>query len=213
MKAVILLIPREVLLMAVGYLLENEEQPKTCFKQPMDWKNFLNSCRMLKEWKKESQIVMLNSFFSLKFMSSSMFQKRILESVANSLKQLKVGADGLAFQKINLKDGTFLRVEAEECSFISFPETVSELRLRSCFIKDSRVFPSERKVDLTQFLSPASIDVQNLQVQEEAKFSGINLINYHALSHLKSISVSHTDSIFDVSFFKASSRTVETSSM
>jgi hypothetical protein len=81
--------------------------------------------------------------------------------------------------------------------------TLSELTLNECTIMSLDSFPEVRKFCFELDGNAATeLDANGLNILEEASFTHVNLLNYHALSGLKSLSIYASESITDVSCFR-----------
>jgi hypothetical protein len=154
------------------------------------------SKRYYGEWKRQSQKIVLKS--ANKFRASSKFRERIGQIVADPHNQLELHISSHTcnvFKRVDL-GSLFKRFGAvvpgsihfEYCKLInltSFPP-MSKISFRCC-----RIEGNDKR-----------LDVARLGILEEASFISMDPENYHLLSHLKSVSISCTDSITDVSCFR-----------
>jgi hypothetical protein len=215
MKTYIFALPRDVLRTVANYLLENEEQNKQIFSFNSEWRNFMNSSKeQFWEWKIQSQIVILRGIYAQQFSQSREFRERISQTIQKPEEQLKLAFRfirnsnltnhlKLKFLGIQLKNtDPYLSIEVAD-----FPKVVREIDFDGYHVTNIENCPPVRKFKYTdfQFPNPAKIstNVSSLRIIEEATFSYINLLNYHTLSHLQSLSISYTNSIADVSCFKS----------
>jgi hypothetical protein len=142
------------------------------------------------EWKKRTQIITLKGLYAQKFNSSSSFRNRICGSFGNPLEQLELH---YFFPQIDLQLPLFTRF-ANGISGIYF--TYGEVSNISCCPKMGKLYCLRKSGDRT------IVAARSLQIIEEAHFDNVDLLDYHSLSHLKSVSVISMNSITDVSCFK-----------
>jgi hypothetical protein len=212
MKVSIFSLPKDVLLVLADYLLRHGQQRRCIFQFSTDWKNFLNTNkRHFGIWKKQSKLVKLSDDLADKFVKSSKFRERIYQMVDNPLQQIELFLYGLAYRSNsepslkNISVPVVKKVTAKYCTITGFPLEVDTIDLVGCGLILEKEWPALRCLHIeNDCFKPLlhSLDVQTLTVLEEAWFSKIDLLNYHALSHLHSLSISYTDSITDVSCFK-----------
>jgi hypothetical protein len=154
------------------------------------------SKRYYGEWKRQSQKIILKS--ATKFRASSKFRERIGQIIADPLTQLELHISSHVCNILKRVDrGSLFKtfgpvtpgsIHFEYCKLISltsFPP-MSKISFRCCKIEDN----------------DKRLDVACLKILEEASFISMDLENYQLLSHLKSLSISCTDSITDVSCFR-----------
>jgi hypothetical protein len=214
MKTYIFALPRDVLRTVANYLLENEEQNKQIFSFNSEWRNFMNSSKeQFWEWKIRSQIVILRGIYAEQFSQSREFRERISQTIQKPEEQLKLAflfiIDSNFKYHLKLK---FLGIHSKGAdSYLSigvadFPKVVREIHFDGYHVTNIKNCPPVRNFKYTdfQFSGPAKISINagSLHIIEEATFSYINLLNYHTLAHLQSLSISNTNSITDVSCFK-----------
>jgi hypothetical protein len=85
------ILPHELLRLIANYLLNVENQDKFVFQFSHDWRNFMNSKKAyFGRWKKESQLIVLDSPLVETFYSSSTVRERVLQYVENPVKQLEL---------------------------------------------------------------------------------------------------------------------------
>jgi Leucine-rich repeat (LRR) protein len=202
-------IPGDVLYLIANFLLVAKQQNKSIFQFSFDWRNFINARKeSFGIWKKKSQLLVLKPAYAIAFVQYVKFRERILHLIEDPLEQI-----ALRFFKENskaepLQVGIFWgyrTLQISDCSITGFPTAVNELSIAGdCNIPSWDSCPPVRKLRFQP--SPKvggniSLDVSCLQISEEAIFSSVDLLKYHMLTHLQSISVSFTESITDVSCF------------
>jgi hypothetical protein len=211
MNTYVFSLPKDILLVLADYLLRKDQQRKCIFRFSTDWKNFINTNkRHFGNWKKQSKLVMLSDDLAEKFVKSSKFRERIYQMVDNPLQQVELLLYGHSYRPnsepslTNISVPVVKKVTAKYCTISGFPLHVDTIDLESCSFVLEKEWPPLRCLHIKDefFKSIHSLDVQTITVLEEARFSKIDIPNYHALSHLKSLSISYTDSITDVSCFK-----------
>jgi hypothetical protein len=154
------------------------------------------SKRYYGEWKRQSQKIVLKS--ANKFRASSKFRERIDQIIADPHTQLELHISSHVCNILKRVDLRYLlklsgpvipgSIHFEHCKLINMASCppMSKFSCHGC------------KVEETGKL----FDVASVRILEEASFIAMDLENYHLLSHLKSVSISCTDSITDVSCFR-----------
>jgi hypothetical protein len=211
MHAFIFSLPQDIFHDLADYLLEKDQQCKEVFQFSPDWRNFINtSNRHFGEWKKQSQLIALNSSVLVrKFEKSSIFRERIYSMVYNPLQQVELSYSSLHIQPqaelVNWKNIVpgIKKVSATNCTVTAFPPNVDTVDLCQCAILEKPCdWPTLRNLFFTNGAKVMELDVSKITIVEEVRFSNIELVNYHALSHLKSLTISGANSITDVSCFR-----------
>jgi hypothetical protein len=189
MNCFIVLLPEDVHYLVASYLLPDSERNKTVFKFSEDWRNFMNTNNeYYGEMKRRTRFITLTRSSSNDFKADKKFRKRVFRLTDNSLNQLELHFTDWGRKRINLR------------SFLTFPLSIRLVR----FVVNLRGCPPLLKFSCHDCGIASGgnwIDIDILVILEEASFVNMNLRNYHKLSHLKSLSISHTDSITDVSCF------------
>jgi hypothetical protein len=110
-------------------------------------------------------------------------------------------------QLVNLNDCKGVReIAATSCTFHALPcFRLGYLSLAYCKIQEIKQSQSAvRRLNcwLSRLEGLIEIDVSKLNILEEASFYRMELMNYQNLGHLRSLSISLSNSITDVSYFK-----------
>jgi hypothetical protein len=94
----IVALPRELLLLIANYLLPKDQQNKLIFRYSYDWRNFLNASKeYFSERKKQTQLLVLDSEYTLKFIRSAGFSHRISQLMEDSRYRLVLKVNGVSF--------------------------------------------------------------------------------------------------------------------
>jgi hypothetical protein len=190
MNCFIVLLPEDVHYLVASYLLPDRERNKTVFKFSEDWRNFMNTNNeYYGEMKRRTRFISLTRSASSNFKAEKKFRKRVFRLTDNSLNQLEIH-----FKPDCRRERISLR------SFLILPLSLRLVR----YVVNLRGSPPLLKFschDCSIATGGNWIDIDILVILEEASFVNMNLRNYHKLSHLKSLSISNTDSITDVSCF------------
>jgi hypothetical protein len=205
-------LPTDIFYHVSNFLLPECRDNRHVFKFSADWRNFCNTSKNhFSRWKKQTQIINLKTLYSVKFSKSSKFRERIYGLVENGQEQLVLSFKRLltdvVCQSANLICCHGVReIVANYYTFNSFPcFSLDYLSLDHCRIqefKPNRSAVRRFKCTDSRFEGLSEIDVNKLNVTEDASFDRVKLTNYHALAHLRSLSISICDSITDVSCFK-----------
>jgi hypothetical protein len=188
-----------------------EEEIKTVFKFNSEWTNFLNTSKeYCGEWKKHSRIVVLKACYAEKYLNSSRFRERILQTIVDPLEQLELRCNFPDFRispgitPVNSKFlGSIHKIAANQYRIADFPAHLTELSLRTCVLNPEDCPPLRTiQLDMCAVNGKNEIDVSRFQILEEASFTRMKIRNYHTLAHLKSVSIENDDSIVDVSCFR-----------
>jgi Leucine-rich repeat (LRR) protein len=166
------------------------------------------------EWKKESRLVVLSSFYAKRYSMSSLFRNRILTLINNPLEQLILQFDTVSYRfEIDVRNlSGILQFKAEASTIAVIPSRIHEVSLIGCTIGTLMDCPPIRSltiVDCNQMDSDhydSCIDAACFTILEEAFFESVQysmiINNYPTLGHLKTLSISNCDSITDVSCFR-----------
>jgi hypothetical protein len=205
MSVSIVSLPLHLFYLFANYLVKVEEQNKSIFRYSSDWRNFLNACKLhFEEWKKRSQLITLCNSFAKRFYKSATFRERVLRRIQNPLEQLELTfrtQDKLS-EDLSLLSG-IRKITLYGWKISTFPMTLSELTLNECTIMSLNNFPQVRKFCCESYITnPSELDAIGLKILEEASFTHVNLLNYHALFGLKYLSIEASESIADVSCFR-----------
>jgi hypothetical protein len=144
----ILRLPQDVLSLIPNYLLEKEEQNQMIFEFSWDWRNFMNTSKQYRQWKKQSRFVVLSTQYSMKFLKMQPFRNQVLNLFENSALQLSMSL--IIFDRLestdlrglpNLKK---LDIHGSHLNTIHFPEenVFDELYFHCC-----GQFPALRKFE------------------------------------------------------------------
>jgi hypothetical protein len=202
-------LPRDLLFLIANYLLLKDQQNKLIFRYSFDWRNFINTSKeYFGEWKKQTQVIVLDSEYALKFLRLPEFSYRIIQLMEDSLHQLELHVMHTRFKTEELR--SFDRVKcfsAVRCNLPKLPGIVSHLYFHECHIDEFPCDPVITKLDLEDCtIGPnrqRTVDLSTLTVAEEASFWEMELRNYQCLSSLlKSVSIERCDSIVDVTCFR-----------
>jgi hypothetical protein len=201
-------IPHDLLFLVANYLLPKERQNKLIFRYSYDWRNFINTSKeYFREWKKQTQLIVLDPEYALKFIRSLDFSDGIIQLVEDSLHQLELRFLRTRFQEHELHSIDRVKCFSAVCCTIpKIPQIVSHLSLDACDIDQFSCDSVITNLELINCTIRSSgwrtVDLRTLTITEEASFSGMDLQNYQSLSSLlKSVSVEDCDSISDVSCF------------
>jgi hypothetical protein len=208
--SLVVTLPRDLLFLIVNYLLPKDEQNKLIFRYSHDWRNFVNTSKeYFSEWKKQTQVVVLESEYALKFIRSPEFSHRVIQLMDDSLYQLELHATRTEFGEQELRCIDRVKCfSAYLCTINSFPQRVSHLSLDRCDIPQP---PSDLVVSQLHlrncFRGPNDedgiVDVRAWAIVEDASFWSMDLLHYECLSSsLTSVSIQFCDSITDVSCFR-----------
>jgi hypothetical protein len=215
MNGSIVSLPVHILSWVANYLLPVQEGNKRIFKFSTDWRNFMNTSQeYFGEWKKQCQLVVLQFAYAEKFRESESFRDRVLSVIRTPLEQLELHLISFFHTKnLDLTSfGQLKKIDVSRCQINNFPTALLEASFDHCTIASFNNFPPVRSFHLDNkceiFIEDDNkhnddLDVRCLKISEEASFIGVDLLSYHTLSHLKSISIAFTDSINDVSCFKS----------
>jgi hypothetical protein len=203
-------IPHDLLFLVANYLLPKNRQNKMTFRYSHDWRNFINTSKeYFSEWKKQTQVIVLESEYAVTFIRSLQFFHRIKQEIVDSLHQLDLCVVGTHFQEQELRPIDRVKsFSANRCTLPRIPQLVSHLSLNQCIIH--QLSPNSGINGLClhycQIGSNAqhnTVDVSTLTITEGASFKGLELQNYQSLSSLsKSVSIERCKSITDVSCFR-----------
>jgi hypothetical protein len=184
----VLSLPRELLFLIAYYLLPKDQQNKLVFRYSHDWRNFINTSKeYFLEWKKQTQVIVLESKYALKFIRSMLFFHRMKMEVVNSLHQIELHVVGCLFEEDELRTIDCAKsFSAYRSAFEKLPQVVSHLSLDECHIDDL-----SRHSDITSLRlnfcniglddPQKTVDVKTLPITEEAVVSNMELQNYHCL--------------------------------
>jgi hypothetical protein len=207
MSSSVISIPGDLLLIIAGFLLAAEEQNKLPFRCSRDWRNFLNTKKEYLQWRKNCQIVFLDTVCSDKLRKSSKFREQIMKMIVNPVEQLDLYFSYSKQEILNLSTLPALnKIKIHNCIIEEYPTYCHDFTLEFCRINH---LPSRYPIrNLTMSncqigsAKDGNIDLSCLNIQESASFSSTNLQNYHLLKNLRSVSISSCPSITDVSCFK-----------
>jgi hypothetical protein len=90
MTASIVSFSEEILYFIANYLVstEDQDQDQLVFRFSYDWRNFMNASKeYFGEWKKRSQLIVLNNFYAQRFRTSVEFRARIVQMIRSPLDQ------------------------------------------------------------------------------------------------------------------------------
>jgi hypothetical protein len=92
-------IPRELIFLLANYLLPKKEQNKQVFNFSCDWLYlFSTSKKLFGEWKKQSRLVVMASFYAKRYSMSSLFRSRVRALINNPLEQLILQVDTVTYR-------------------------------------------------------------------------------------------------------------------
>jgi hypothetical protein len=180
-------LPRELLFLIANYLLPKEEQNKLIFRYSHDWRNF-TSKESFSEWKKQTQVVVLESEYALKFIRSLEFSHRVIQLIDDSLYQLELHVTRTEFEEQELRCIDRVKCfSAYLCTINSFPQRFSHLSLDRCDITRP---PSDLVVSQLHlrncFRGPNDedgiVDVRAWAIVEDASFWSMDLLHFECLS-------------------------------
>jgi hypothetical protein len=208
MKNFVRLLPDEIINLISNFLLCTEDQNKSIFKFPADSTNFCNVNVYFVAKKRRSRLVVLKAIYADKLRRSSKFRERVSRTINDPVRQLEMVHRIKNPSDLTLVDEQYLngigRIVLYSCKISSLSTGLTYLSLTNCVI-DCKSFPVINTVHLDScdhFGKRHSIDVGLLNIVEEASFKSMKLMNYHALGHLKSLSIYYCESIIDVSCFR-----------
>jgi hypothetical protein len=196
MKADLISLPKELLYLVANYLLAVDQQNKMIYEFSFDWKNFMNTSKELfGEWKKQARKIVLKPTHASKYTELEQFRNRILPLIEVPSTQLELQIDSFHkdFDSKLISKALSMNIG---CIY------VFRYNMTGDALPFPAVCPNLSKFDVYGVLGSSLIDLSQLTILEEASFSSIKLLNYHTLSHLKSLSISNTTSITDVSCFR-----------
>jgi hypothetical protein len=187
------LLPPEILYFLANYLLPEEERNKCIFRFTIDWRNLLNTSKFFFEKiKKQSRIITLSALYADKLRTSAKFSQRVYQLIENPFEQLELHF----FDWI-------LQVTLGEIQ--GLPAALKELKIQNCHFDVDKIqhLPLVQKLDIGWKRFKHELDVTYCNnVLREVVFVQAELLNYQALGHLKSISISGMKSPMDLSCFK-----------
>jgi hypothetical protein len=206
-------LPRDLLFLIAYFLLPKEEQNKVVFRYSFAWRNFINTSKQsFGEWKKHTQVIVLEWGYARDFFRSPEFSRRILLLIENSRHQLELKIRRM--KKLEERElGWMNKVKCFDvagCN-LPFPQASSHLALYSCQIDQ---FPNNSVISKLNMVeckigpknknsNQETVDLKTLTVVEEAFLSSMKLQNYQSLSSLlKSVTIKDCDSLTDVSCFR-----------
>jgi Leucine-rich repeat (LRR) protein len=161
---------------------------------------------ILGEWKKRSQSIALNTFYSQRFREYEKFRETIVQMIQNPLDQLELSFrsswHGEQFD-LEFLEG-IKKISAYGYQVGNLPLLIRELSLENCDLLKGIIFPPVRNFAfLSDRNSPRkSIDLNGLKNLEEASFRDVKLINYRVLSGLQSLNIASDRSLSDISCFR-----------
>jgi hypothetical protein len=204
--------PEKIWYHAANYLLPAKEQDKLIFRFSFDWRNFMNTSNsILVKWKRRSQLIVLNTFYSQRFRECEQFREIIVRMVHSPLDQLELNfqAPSLSFLATTAvvdmgSLGGVKKISVFAYNVSNFPSVLGELSLHhcNCDLAGGLAISSLRKFDYRHHGTSQTIDLRNLKTLEEASFSELKLLNYQTLSHLKSLRIWNDQLLCDVSCFQ-----------
>jgi hypothetical protein len=207
MSVSIVSLPLHLFYLFAKYLVKVEEQDKPIFRFSFDWRNFMNACKLyFEDWKRKTQLITLGSSFAKKFCKSAVFREILLRTIQNPLKQLELNfhLQGKLSEDLSMLSG-FRKIALFGWKISIFPVNISELDLNDCTLMSNN-FPEVRKFryesNVRNPFNLPDLDASRLRILDEASFGYVNLLNYEALSCLKSLSIYASESITDVSCFR-----------
>jgi hypothetical protein len=207
MTASVVRFSEQILYFIANYLLPSEEQNKLIFRLSFDWRNFLNTSKScLGEWKKRSQLITLNTFYSQRFRECEKFRETIVRMIQNPLDQLELNFWSSSYgEQFDLEffEG-MKKISAYGYHVSSPPRLLRELSLENCELLNGLIFPPLRKF---AFLSDRKvprkvIDLSALRNLEDASFRDVKLLNYRVLSDLQSLNIASDRSLKNISCFR-----------
>jgi hypothetical protein len=209
MNCYIISLPKDILYLLADFLTKSRVQAILYFST--DWRNFLNTSKEhFGEWKKESQLIVLQLAEANEFKKNSRFREMVLQGVVDPSEQLELQFHFPSQQFENVGDlgsfGNVRTINAEQCRITCFPSVFQELSLIECELETVANLPPLRTVHIASCHLPPygeEIDLSDMTISERASFVHMGLENYHTLSHLKWVSISYCSSITDVSCFSA----------
>jgi Leucine-rich repeat (LRR) protein len=186
------LLPPEILYFLANYLLPEDEQNKWIFRFTIDWRNFLNTSKVgFEKLKKQSRIITLSALYADKLRTSAKFCQRVYHLIENPFEQLE----------LHFFDWT-LPVKQGEIQ--ALPAALKELKIQNCNFDENQIqhLPRVQKLDIGWKRFKHDLDVTYCNnVVREVVFSQAELLNYQALAHLKSISISGMKTPMELSCF------------
>jgi hypothetical protein len=205
----IICIPQDLLYFVANFFLAREDQNKLIFKFSRDWRNFLNTSKhYFAEWKRKSQVVLLQGLYADIFVTYQRFRERIFRSLENPAKQLE-----LHYHHYNIVRGKraidlgnvkgLKKLMITNCDISNFPYVSEEICVDSCKTNKHSQSPPTRRFTArgSGFFIEGSI-ISWVKLTEEVFFTNLNQ-NYPWFAHLQgSISISDSPLITDVSCFK-----------
>jgi hypothetical protein len=202
-------LPADIFYHISNFLLLDGRDERQVFKFSNDWRNFCNTSKSLfSDWKKQTQIINLKPLYSDKFSRSSKFRERICGLVENAQEQLVLNFKrelNAELVQLNGCNGVS-EIVANYCTFHALPcFPLDYLSLKYCEIQEIK--PNQSAVRRfncfgSRLEGLTEIDVNKLNILEEASFYNMELMDYQKLAHLRSLSISLSNSITDVSCFK-----------
>jgi hypothetical protein len=197
----ILWLPQELLHLIAHCFLPQEQHYKQVFKYRVDWKNFMNTSKYhFGKWKKESQVITLKDRFAEKFFVSTRFRQRVQCLVENSQEQLEIHVNNPLYIKLKSHYQDTIRNAG-----INRLLVVLSLGDRDMVLTLTESGQILRKFNWRYYNrvagTYAETDLVDNEIVEEASFYRFRLLNYHCLSHLKSITIAFPAAFTDVSCF------------
>jgi hypothetical protein len=195
MSSLILSLPRDLLRFLANYLLLVDEQNTIFIKFSSDWRKFMNTRKHgLSEWKKQSQLIVLNSVYTEKFRRSALFRQRILELVENPWEQIEFHFDfNFNFESYTISVGK-ADIHAKTCLINDDSLCLSTIYVESCTICALNECPS---------LQDEIIDYCQLRGSNDLSLKKSYMAQLELpISHLNGFSVYFSNEMADVSCFK-----------
>jgi hypothetical protein len=204
-------IPQELLRAIASFLLTENESGKVIFQFSLDWRNFINTTKDYREWKRETQYLSLTREYSKLFWDSVQFREKIDGHIKCRLLQLKLF---LNLTSINCPDSFDLSVALAGINMIAIsqlgfdvvseqiPESFTFKYLNFCSNVKKLIFSSEtmkRIFDLSP-LNPAGSSLEEFSLFNPLRVNH-TLLNYETLRFVKSVIIIQCESIVDVSCF------------
>jgi Leucine-rich repeat (LRR) protein len=195
MSSLILSLPSDLLRFLASCLLLGNDQNNTFFKFSSDWRKFMNTRKQgLSEWKKQSQLVVLNSVYTEKFRRSALFRQRILELVESPWEQIEFHFDfSFNFESYIISVG-IADIHAKTCLIKDDSLCLSTIFVESCTIAALNDCPSLQN----EMIDYCQLRGNNDRRLQKSYVSQLEL----PISHLQGFSVYFSKEMADVSCFK-----------
>jgi hypothetical protein len=116
-------VPRDLLFLVANYLLPKDQQNKLVFRYSHDWRNFINTNQeYFSEWKKQTQVIVLDSEYAVRFIRLPEFSDRIRQQMEDSMQQLELQIQRCELEEQELRSiPSVKRLSASHCTLRGFP--------------------------------------------------------------------------------------------